>query len=224
MPLGSTGKRFNGGTITQPLAIDLTGQTDALPLSIFGASGGSNDLLKLTSGGGATALEVFQAAGKAAGVYLATSDNNSVVLYVDGEAAPSQAADVIRVVDKNGLRSLVCPASGPPRFAGGLQTTAITSGALPTVAPVSGTAFQCSTTRDVFLTVPVTYNPGVATTATCKVELSPDNVTFSELVTVTQPVGTVFDGSIEAVQLVVPAAWRVKLTVVNATLGTGTYY
>ena len=64
----------------------------------------------------------------------------------------------------------------------------------------------------------------MATTATCKVELSPDNVTFSTLVTVTQPVGTVFDGSIEAVQLIVPAAWRVKLTVVNATLGTGTYY
>ena len=75
-----------------------------------------------------------------------------------------------------------------------------------------------------FLTVPVTYNPGVATTATCKVELSPDNVTFSELVTITQPVGTVFDGSVEAVTLMVPAAWRVKLTVTNATLGTGTYY
>src|SRR5205823_1578796 len=107
---------------------------------------------------------------------------------------------------------------------GGIATSVIASGALPTVAPVSGVAFQCSTTRDVFLTVPVTYNPGVATTATCKVELSPDDVTYSELVTITQPVGTVFDGSIEAVQLVVPAGWRVKLTVTNATLGTGTYY
>lgn len=106
----------------------------------------------------------------------------------------------------------------------GIAANPITSGALPTVSPSSGTAFQCSTTRDVFLTVPVTFNPTAGAAATCLVQLSPDNVTFSALSTESIPAGITFDGTVDSVRLQVPAGWYVKLTVTNATLGTGTYY
>ena len=46
------------------------------------------------------------------------TDNGSVVLYVDGEAAPSQAADVIRVVDKNGTVAVRSAAGGGLGFYG----------------------------------------------------------------------------------------------------------
>jgi hypothetical protein len=100
----------------------------------------------------------------------------------------------------------------------------IASGALPTAALVSGAASVLSASRDVEAHTPVTFNPGVATTATCTIELSPDNVTYSTLAVVTKPVGTVFDGEIEDIIVRVPATWRIRLTVVNATLGTTTYY
>ena len=100
----------------------------------------------------------------------------------------------------------------------------IAAGALPTVVPVSGAAFQCSLVRDVFLVVPVTFSPLVGASATCAVAISPDGVTYSALATKTFPVGVVFDGSIDEVSLPVPAGWYVRLTVVNAVLGTGTYY
>lgn len=103
------------------------------------------------------------------------------------------------------------------RANGGFKTGAITAGALPTVAPVSTTAFQCLTARDVFLVVPVTYT---LIAGTCKVELSPDNVTYSTIVTYA-PASA---GAVDTVQLQVPAGWYVKLTTTNAVLGTGTYY
>ena len=72
---------------------------------------------------------------------------------------------------------------------------------------------------------PVTFNPGVATTATVTVALSPDNVTYSTLAVVTKPVGTVFDGEIDDVVVPVPAGWYLKLTVnAQAVLGTTTYH
>lgn len=107
---------------------------------------------------------------------------------------------------------------------GGFQTTAITSGALSTISPSSGTATQVSTTRDVFLHQICTFNPTAGASATCKVEISPDNVTFSTLITVTIPAGITFDGTIPPLAFQVPAAWYVKFTTTNATLGTGTYY
>lgn len=100
-----------------------------------------------------------------------------------------------------------------------------TSGALSTVAIVSGTAFTLSGAADTFLVVPVTFNPGAATTATCQVDLSPDNVTFSTLGIETEPAGVALDGTIHLISIRVPASWYVKLTVnAQATLGTGTYY
>lgn len=101
----------------------------------------------------------------------------------------------------------------------------ITSGALPTATLVSGTGAQISTSRDVETVTPVTFNPGVATTATCTVALSPDNTTYSTLGVETEPVGTVLDGTIHLVKVRVPAGWYLKLTVnAQAVLGTTTYY
>jgi hypothetical protein len=103
----------------------------------------------------------------------------------------------------------------------------VTSGALPTQQLVTATAAQLAapgTTRDVEAHTPVTFNPGVATTATCAVAISPDNVTYSTLAVITKPVGTVFDGEIDDVTVRLPAGWYIKLTVANATLGLTTYY
>lgn len=106
----------------------------------------------------------------------------------------------------------------------GIAANPVSSGSLPTVSPSSGVAFQTLTTRDTFLNVPVTFTPTAGASATCKVELSPDNVTYSTLVTETVPAGTALDSFIHGIRLQVPAGWWVKLTVTNATLGTGTYY
>lgn len=114
--------------------------------------------------------------------------------------------------------------NGAPQISQLSPKFTITSGALPTATLASGTAAQLSTTRDVESHTAVTFNPGVATTATCTVALSSDNTTFSTLCVVTKPVGTVFDGEIEDVVVRVPAGWYLKMTVVNATLGTTTYY
>lgn len=122
------------------------------------------------------------------------------------------------------LPALAATATQAPRLSQLSPKFTITSGALPTQQLVTATAAQVSTTCDVEVHTPVTFTPGVATTALCKVELSPDGTTFSELCTYTYPVGVAFDGSILDVVVRVPAAWRIKLTVTNATLGLSTYY
>src|SRR5439155_23495081 len=99
----------------------------------------------------------------------------------------------------------------------------LASGALPTVAPVSGAAFQVST-RDVMLVVPFT---GDATNnaATLKIELSPDNVTYSILDTLSIAAALNLTGAINVpVSFAVPANWYTKLTATHGTIGTSTYY
>jgi hypothetical protein len=99
----------------------------------------------------------------------------------------------------------------------------IASGALPTISPVSGTGLQVDTTSDRRLSQIVTLNPTAGAAATCVVALSPDNVTYSTLWTLTLPAGIVFDGTVPPIEIDVPAGWYVKFTATNATLGTGTY-
>ena len=100
----------------------------------------------------------------------------------------------------------------------------VASGALSTVAPISTTALQISTTRDATLHQICTFNPSAGAAATCKVDLSPDNATFSTLITVTVPPGVVLDGTIPPIVVPVPAGWYVRFTTTNATLGAGTWY
>ena len=100
----------------------------------------------------------------------------------------------------------------------GLATTAITSGALPTIGAFSsGTGQQVSTSRDTTLVFSVT-NTTVA--GTCVVALSPDGTTYTTALTITSGV----NGSVQPVFLPVPAGWRVKCTFSHATLSTPTYY
>jgi hypothetical protein len=100
----------------------------------------------------------------------------------------------------------------------------ITSGALPTVSPSSGTALQVSTARDVTLALALTYDASAAD-ATCKVELSPNNSDFSTLATTKIPNATnPANGEVQLVSVRVPAAWWVKLTLSHVTVTSAVYY
>ena len=100
-----------------------------------------------------------------------------------------------------------------------------TSGALSTVALASGTGTQIQLDTDSETLTPVTFNPGAATTATCTVALSPDDITYSTLGVETEPAGVAFDGTVHLIKVRVPGSWYLKLTVnAQATLGTTTYY
>lgn len=123
-------------------------------------------------------------------------------LTIDNGAGATASLTVIGVVTENGT-----------------ATKAITSGALPTKIFTSGTAAQVLTTRDVSVMVPCT---GGASASTLVVALSPDNVTFSTLVTVALPASST--GTTLPVTIPVPAGWWVKLTNTNGTIGTATYY
>lgn len=102
-------------------------------------------------------------------------------------------------------------------------TNPITSGALPTVTLVSGAGQQIDITRDVDTYTAVTYNSLIATNATCKLELSPDGLTYSTLGTITKPIGVAFAGEIGIESVRVPKGWYLRATVVQAVLGATTY-
>lgn len=99
----------------------------------------------------------------------------------------------------------------------------IASGALPTVQCVTGTGRQVSLTRDVDTYTPVTYNSLISTSATLKIELSPDGSTYSILGTVSKPVGVAFAGEVGVEHVRVPAGWFIRLTATQAVLGVTTY-
>lgn len=115
--------------------------------------------------------------------------------------------------------------NGSDRLDGTLITyNPIVSGALPTVSPSSGTALQISTGRNVTLALALTYDASAAD-ATCKVELSPDNSTFSTLATTKIPnASNPANGEVQLVNVPVPAGWWVKLTVTHVTITSATYY
>jgi hypothetical protein len=138
---------------------------------------------------------------------LLSASGGSIVLGANASVLNNGEGDFTKVVAANGF-------SGNP----------VTSGALPTVALSSGVAGQVSTTRNASLVVPFT---GDATNnaATLKIELSPDNSTFSTLDTLSIAAALNTIGALNVpVSLTVPTAWYVKLTAVHGTIGTGTYY
>ena len=104
------------------------------------------------------------------------------------------------------------------------NVNSITSGALPTVTLSSGTGAQISATASATTYTPITYDNS-ASDATLKVELSPDNSTYSTLATTTWKTFTnAVSGNIHMLGLVVPAGWYVKLTGTHATIGATTYF
>lgn len=94
----------------------------------------------------------------------------------------------------------------------------------PTASLSSGAGAQISTTRDVETVTPVTFNPTAGAAATCVVALSADGTNYTNLGTATVPAGVALDGTIHLIAVRVPATWKIKLTVTNATIGTTTWY
>lgn len=99
----------------------------------------------------------------------------------------------------------------------------VTSGALSTQQLVTATGAQVSTARDVDTYTPITASATNAV-ATCAVALSPDNVTYSTLYTISLAAAVNNTGAIALNAFVrVPAGWYVKMTTSNFTLGVTTY-
>jgi hypothetical protein len=115
--------------------------------------------------------------------------------------------------------------NGADRLDGTLVTyNPITSGALPTVSLSSGTAAQISATRDTRVGLLYTFD-ATNNVATVKIELSPDNATFTSLGTISLAAAVNLTGAIaELATFGVPAGWYVKVTVVHATITSTTYY
>jgi hypothetical protein len=99
----------------------------------------------------------------------------------------------------------------------------VTAGALATQQLVSGAGAQVSTARDVETHTPITFD-GTNNIATCAVALSPDNVTYSTLYTLSLAAAVNNTGAIVLDAAVrVPAGWYLRMTVVHAALGVTTY-
>lgn len=175
---------------------------------------GAGDVLSVTAADGSIVV-----AGTAAAPTVATGALNAIAT-----AHPPVAAVAMNAQRVTGLGAAVA-ATGAAQLGQTSPVGTIAAGALPTQQLVSGTGAQLSVTRDVESHTPVTFNPGVATTATVTVALSPDNVTYSTLCVVTLPVGVALDGTILDVPVRVPAGWYLKLTVnAQAAIGVTTLY
>src|SRR5438876_6930649 len=203
VPTDSHGGAFNGGTITAPLAV-VDPNAAHIPLEVDAAAG--------TIVSQQSQVYVQDENG---GQMFAVGGDGSVDLGLNTGAA-------FRVRPLNGgvLGGVIYGGNrnGEPTTRGNV------TGALATTTFVSGTGKKIDAAVDRELIVPVTFNPTAGAAATCLVQLSPDNVTYTTLGTETEPAGVAFDGTIHLLRLLVPANWFIKLTVTNATIGTGTYY
>ncbi len=212
------GAAFNGGTLHGVVVIDApegSGGADDTALTLRAANS-SNDALLLYENPTTTSPSLqLRWDGK---VLLNTVlGRNPQLLMSDSIGGTQVDLDPAG----NGNRFL----AGIVLAAHGIQTGQQASGALPTVQLVTATGAQIDTASDRETITPCTFNPGVATTATITVALSPDNVTYSTLGIETEPVGTVLDGTIHLVKVRVPAGWYLKLTAnAQASLGLTTYY
>lgn len=231
------------GTYSGPYMALTSLSSSVRPLLIKGAASQSADLTTWQNSSAATMAQVTSGGVikvASSGFFNNLNDGTSYAFYAAGNTIPShqlvgqfasataavilnikqiasQTADMTQWQNSAGTVLAKMSTSGILSQKG-LATSAITSGALPTVSISSGTAFQCSTARDVNLVA--TFTTTLAT-GTCKVELSPDNTTFSTLVTIA-PGAT---SATTPVNVAVPAGWYVKLTVGSSTLAaTATYY
>jgi hypothetical protein len=101
----------------------------------------------------------------------------------------------------------------------------IVSGALSQLAVwVSGTAQQNPVSRTIEVVLAVT---GDATNnaATCAIALSPDNVTFTTVVTVSLAAAVNNTGAVTLPAFVkVPTGWYIRLTLSHTTVAQSSYY
>lgn len=158
------------------------------------------------------------------GAVLVLMNEGTGVVTLGGTAAPAPT-----VIGPRSSVLLYSPAGGAGanwRSIGSYNAqfnNSITSGALSTTALSSGVAATINAQRNVDTFTPITYNPTAIATATCQIELSPDGVTFSTLATEVAPAIAALAGEVRMIRVPVPAGWRLRLTVSNATIGTTTY-
>jgi hypothetical protein len=218
---------FNGGTITTPLTIDVGSLATAGGIEITGTSGANvkrlgvdflHTLLSLTGDG---VLD------------LSSDDTMQVAIHgTGGTAAQLQVYDATRYEF-----NMETSSAGFQVKYGGTVVYAVTANtatskgrvkrnpdnpATATLSTGTGAFIDAACDRETY--TPVTFNPTAGAAATCAVAISPDNLTYYALWTETEPAGLAFDGTIHGIKVAVPAAWYLKLTVVNATIGTTTYY
>src|SRR6266850_1759999 len=204
------GGTFNGGTITQPLVIDLSG-------------GSGNDVpLKVLASYNAQNVDFFEVTNSDVNGLTALGVDSSAKVYVKGR--DTTHAGILDVKDASQGTGLNLHGDAAVLATSGYATAVVPPGALPTVALVSGAAAQISTARDVCLVVPFTGD-GTNNAATLKIELSQDGVTFSTLDTLSIAAALNLTGALNTpVSFVVPDGWYVKLTAVHGAIGTATYY
>ncbi len=129
------------------------------------------------------------------------------------------AAQVTNAADKSSAAAQAF--TGELITGGGTQFRVTGSGAVASYAFVSGTARQILTSRDAFLFVPITFTPTAGAAATCLVELSHDNTTYTTFGTLTVPAGIALDSFILPLTLPIQVSDWLRLTATNATIGTG---
>ena len=88
----------------------------------------------------------------------------------------------------------------------------------PTIT--SGTVYQNTTSRYVFLYIPVTYSPTTTAAATAAFALGASS-TPATIFTNSEPAG-VTTGRVDTLTLSIPPGWYYSVTVTNATIGTPT--
>src|SRR6266850_1926842 len=160
------GGTFNGGTITQPLVIDLSG-------------GSGNDVpLKVLASYNAQNVDFFEVTNSDVNGLTALGVDSSAKVYVKGR--DTTHAGILDVKDASQGTGLNLHGDAAVLATSGYATAVVPPGALPTVALVSGAAAQISTARDVCLVVPFTGD-GTNNAATLKIELSP-HVTWAEVI------------------------------------------
>lgn len=99
-----------------------------------------------------------------------------------------------------------------------------TSGALPTVSVISGTAIQIVATRDFYVWIPITFNATAILTATARIEISADNITYSTVSTENYPALLGLLGTVRSICVPLRAGYYLRVTVTNATIGTCSFW
>jgi hypothetical protein len=207
------GLPLTGGTLTGPVIVDASAGL-ANGVKVISADAGSASIRVTDS---ASLLDLFKVNTDGdvtiSGIHDIHAGSGSLLIQASPDGAPGTMFSVV-----NAVPAVVF---GVPS-GGGLFTAPPAPG---TVQLVTATAHQMSAAIDLRTYTPVTFNPGAATTATCAVAISPDNITFTTLWTETEPAGVALDGTIHGLQVYVPALWYLRLTVnAQAVLGLTSYY
>lgn len=160
--------------------------------------------------GPASGLVVSQV-GKPAATQLLLTGSGGDGYYVEAPNGP------LTLSAPNGTGSTAQP------WVMGANAANVTVGATPassTPTIASGTVYQNTTGRYLYLYIPVTYNPTASAAATAAFALGASS-TPATIFTNSEPAGIAV-GRVDTLTLSIPPGWYYSLTVANATIGTPT--